>query len=494
MNKNSINNKVFNATKWSTVTEIAAKLVSPIINMILARILAPEAFGVVATVTMITSFAEMFADSGFQKYLIQHEFKDDVEKDSYANVAFWTNLGVSIIIWAIIIVYRNQLSSLVGNPGLGNVMSIACFQLPLTSLSSIQMALYRRDFDFKTLFVVRMVGVFIPLVITVPLALLGLGYWALIIGSLGIHLSNAMILTIRSKWKPKFYYNIKILKEMFSFSIWSLIEAVSIWLTSWLDAFIIGNALSQYYLGLYKTSTSMVNSIMALITSATMPVLFSTLSRLQHDEVQFNNLFFKFQKLVSVIVFPLGVGIYLYSDLTTKILLGSTWSEASAVIGTWALTSSIMIVFGTYCSEVYRAMGKPKLSFLAQIMHLIVLVPACIISANYGFWPLIYTRSWIRTQLILVHLIVMNLATNFPIGKLFKNVFPTAIGVICMGIFGYFLQQINSGVLWDLTSIALCIFLYCGILYLMPSMRNDLCGLFKKVSPKVYLCKFKRGG
>ena len=89
--------KIINATKWSSITELAAKIISPITYMILARILAPEAFGVVATIAMIISFAEMFTDAGFQKYLVQREFKDDIEKYKSANVAFWTNLGISIL-------------------------------------------------------------------------------------------------------------------------------------------------------------------------------------------------------------------------------------------------------------------------------------------------------------------------------------------------------------------------------------------------------------
>lgn len=69
-----MNPKITAAGRWSALTEIAAKLVTPVTAMILARLLAPEAFGVVATVTMVVSFVEMFADAGFQKYLVQHEF------------------------------------------------------------------------------------------------------------------------------------------------------------------------------------------------------------------------------------------------------------------------------------------------------------------------------------------------------------------------------------------------------------------------------------
>ena len=187
------NNKVVNATKWSSITEVSAKLVSPITNMILARLLVPEAFGVIATITMITSFVEMFTDAGFQKYLVQREFKDVKEKHKYANVAFLTNLVLSIFLWLLITIFNEQIAKLVGNPGLGLVIIIACVQLPITSFSSIQMSLYRRAFEFKTLFLVRMISVFIPLIVTIPLAYIGLSYWSLIIGTLIMHLSNAVI-------------------------------------------------------------------------------------------------------------------------------------------------------------------------------------------------------------------------------------------------------------------------------------------------------------
>lgn len=489
MKVNYLGNKVVSAIKWSAITEIAAKLVSPITNMILARILVPEAFGVVATVTMIISFADMFTDSGFQKYLVQHEFKDEDEKHKNANVAFWTNFCISILLWIIVILFREQLAILVGNPGLGNVIAIACFQLTLTSFSSIQMALYRRDFDFKTLFMVRIISVCIPFAVTIPLALFGLSYWALIIGTIIMQLSNAVILTVKSKWKPNLFYSLSILKEMMSFSIWSLIEAISIWFTTWVDIFIIGSVINQYYLGLYKTSTSMVNSLMTLITTSMIPVLFSVLSRLQNDSNQFNIMFFKFQRLVSILVFPLGVGVYLYSDLATQILLGSQWSEASDIIGVWALTSSIMIVFGHFCSEVYRAKGRPKLSFLAQVLHLVVLVPTCIISSKYGFWPLVYSRSWIRMQFVLAHFLLMEFVIGIPISKTIKNVLPTAISAIAMGFCGYLLKQISDNIVWSLLSIILCVLLYFGILSLFPSMRKEIRSILRRLIPKRFICK-----
>ena len=212
----SLNTKVKTATKWSAISEIAAKLVTPITSMVLARLLTPEAFGVVTTLAMIISFAEIFTDAGFQKYLVQHEFKDNQDREESTNVAFWSNLFLSLVLWGVIAIFANPLAALVGNPGLGNVLIVACVSIPLAAFSSIQMALYKRDLDFKTLFKVRIISSLIPLLVTVPLAFWLRSYWALIIGTITVNLVNAVLLTVFSKWKPRWFYSFGKFKEMFS--------------------------------------------------------------------------------------------------------------------------------------------------------------------------------------------------------------------------------------------------------------------------------------
>src|SRR5690606_13701822 len=110
------------ATKWSSLTELGTKLILPITNMILARVLTPEAFGAIALITMIITFVDVFSDAGFQKYMIQHEFKNNREKYQNANVAFWTNLTISIVLWVVIIICSDPLANLVGSPDLGTAI------------------------------------------------------------------------------------------------------------------------------------------------------------------------------------------------------------------------------------------------------------------------------------------------------------------------------------------------------------------------------------
>lgn len=480
-----LNDKIVKATKWSSITEIAAKLITPITSMVLARLLTPEAFGVVATLTMVITFAEIFTDAGFQKYLIQHEFKDAEDRVQSTNVAFWSNLVMSLFIWLIIGVFSEPLAMMVGNPGFGTVLTIACVSIPLAAFSSIQMALYKRDLDFKTLFKVRIVGICIPLFVTIPLAFIFKNYWALVIGTIAGNLVNAVLLTIYSKWKPAFYFSFAKLQEMLSFTIWSMVEAISIWLTNYVDVFIIGVYLNEYYLGLYKTSITVVGQVMGLVTAATTSILFSSLSRLQTDEKAFQTLFFKFQKLVGVLVIPLGVGIFCYRDMITNILLGSQWSEASGFIGLWGLTSAITIALSHYSSEVYRAKGRPKLSVLVQWLHIIVLWPVTLIAVRYGFETLCIARALVRLELILVNLIVMYIVVRMSPWEMIKNVSASCLAALLMAFVAYGLSLLGKSLCWQIMSIILCIIVYACVLFCFPQERKQIMPFIAKLKSRL---------
>lgn len=460
--------KILNATKWSVIAEISAKIVAPFTNIILARLLTPDAFGVVATATMIFSFADMFTDSGFQKYLVQHNFVDAKDKIQSTNVAFWTNLFLSFLFWVIIIIFNSQLAIAVGNPGLGIVFIVSCASLPLTSFSSIQMALYKRDFDFKTLFYVRLVSVAIPLFVTVPLAFFTKSFWSIIIGTICGNLSNAIILTWKSSWKPSFFYSFAILHKMLSFSMWSLIEAFAIWLGGYIDVFFVGLFLSSHYLGLYKTSINTVNQIMGLVTASTTSVLFSALSRSQNNKKEFERIFFAFQKNVGLFILPMGVGIYLYRDFVTLILLGKQWSQASDFIGLWALVNAIKIVLSNYCSEAYRAMGKPKISVFVQVSQLFVLVPLLFYGAQNGFTTLYIMRCLVSLELVVVNLFTVRIALQISSWKMIKNITPEIIASAGMIPVALICQNISNSFVWELFSIFICIIIYFAIIFLLP--------------------------
>lgn len=472
MEHTDINKKVSNSIKWSSLAEILAKFITPFTSMILARILTPDEFGVIATVNMVTSFADLFTDAGFQKYLIQETFQSENELKKSANVAFWTNLSISIAIWLFIAFFSEQIATLVGNPGLGNVIIIASVSLIFTSFSSIQMAIYKKKFDFKTLFYVRLLGVFIPVVVTIPLALLGYSYWSVIVGTLVTQLITALVLTLKSEWKPYIYYSGQVLKEMFGFSIWILIESILIWLTSYVDVFFVGKGLDNYYLGLYKNSITVVNGLFNIVVSATTAVLLSALSEVKGNREEFHRIFFSFQRSAGILLLPIGVGVLIYRDLATSIILGNQWSEASLLIGLWGFTSAFTILTGQYISIVFTSKGRPKLAVLSQVLQLIELIPLLLLGLNYGFTALIVARCMARLLYGLINLLIARVYLDMLVIDSIKNLVPSIFSSIIMGLVAILLMSLSDSYIWQFVTIVIDVFVYFSISFVFPSSRN----------------------
>lgn len=469
---NSIDKKINNASKWSIITEIIAKLIAPVTNMILSRLLAPEVFGIIATVSMITSFADIFTDAGFQKYLIQHTFKNDKDLSKYANVAFFTNLTISIVLWILFYVFRFKIAIALGCEGLENVLVIAMFQLPITSFSSIQTALYRRKFDFRTLFYNRMIYALLPFFVTVPLALLGFNYWAVIIGTLSGRIVSSFLLTIKSNWKPKLFFSFSVLKKMLSFSMIVLGETIVKWLVDYFDTFMIGTLLSQYYLGIYKNSFNMANSIMTMLTTSLLPVLLSGLSRLKENKKEFKILLLETQKTLAYLLFPLGNGLFVYRKLATYILFGSQWSDAADVVGILALGMAIKLIFVDILSTAYVSEGKPQFSIISNSVYILLLIPITLLSIQNGFMNYVLVKNLSAFVFIALYLVWSKMILNIKFMVFLKNIIMPLINTLVMIVTVIILKQFSINIFTDFLIIFMAILIYFGFMYIFD--KNSL--------------------
>lgn len=475
--ESSITEKSRNAAKWSLITEIISKIVSPITNMLLARLLTPDAFGMIATITMVISFADLFTDAGFSKYLVQHEFKRVEDEHRAANVSFWTNFLLSLTIWIFIIIFRDHIAVLVGNQGLGNALAIASISIPLTAFISVQTALFRRRLNFKALFVLRLPGILIPLFVTIPLAFIMHSFWAMIIGTLTMNIVNAFLLTIKSTWRPKKQYSIGELKNIFSFSSWTFLEQLLGWANLNVGIFIVGIYLSPYYLGLFKTSMAIVNQLYAIIIASFSPVLLATLSRLHGsgDYDAYKDYYYSFIKSLSIIMLPLGIGVFVFRDFVTLILLGSQWEEAALFIGLWGLVRAVWCVFGIFSTELFISCGKPKYSVLLQIIQLLILIPALWISVQISYDTLVISRTLVIVLIMIIECIFLYKIICISPTHIVKDIHYFIISACLMGIAVLLIRsQVAETRLMDILLISFAVIVYFICVAIPKTSRNDL--------------------
>ena len=316
-----------------------------------------------------------------------------------------------------------------------------------------------------------MITIITPLFVSIPMALAGFDYWSLIAGLLVAQLFTAIALCVRQEKLISIYFSYPIFRNMFSFSAWSLAEAFSIWLTAWVDTFIISHFLNAYYLGVYKMPTAIVTTVMAVATSSMAPVLFSALSRHQHNKEEFEKTFLTFQRYMALFLVPLGVGMFVYQDFIVQILLGPQWKLAGIVLGSWALSSSLVTAISYLISEAFRAKGMPNISFLAQMLHLIVLIPVIYICVQYDFTTFVYARSIVRIQMIGVLLYLLAVYVKMNAWSVIFNIKAYIITSAIVGIGSYALLHVYNSMIWTIFCICVSLISYLVVLYLFPTER-----------------------
>lgn len=470
------------ATKWSLFTQIIAKIIPPLSSMILARIFAPEVFGIIATVTMVTSFADTFSESGFQKYIISKRYNDQDELRKDADVAYWTNLGISVILWIVISLFSKPLCDTLGNPGIELALIVACAQLPITSLSSIQVATYHRTYNFSRVFWGQLISSISNLALTLILAFAGCGYWSIIFGNITGYLVKAIMLTIKSPWHPHLYYDVKRAINIFSFSFWIMAEGIAVWLTSWFDSFVVGNRLSSHDLGIYKNSQSVVNGVLAIPQNSVTNVLLVTLSKLKDSPKEYNKEFLRSERMLAYILLPMAAGLCVFRKLAVRVAFGKGWEDAEIVVGVWALASVLRVLFVSINTAVYISKGKPKISLYCQFIDMLFLIPTCIFGIKLGFEKFVILRGIVRLDIIIPNFIILSRLFDIKFRSIARNMAKPIIATIAMTGVAIILNSINTSPIWDICAIGLCVVFYSTFVWIIA--RDDAKAIIKLVKRK----------
>jgi len=399
MNPESITGKATRSVKWSALMEIASRATSPIIFMILAFLLTPTDFGIVATAMIVISLTQMLWDAGLSKALVQtRESPEDA-----AHIVFWTNLLLGLSFYLILFLSAPAIALFFRSPTSGPVLRVLGLQILIASFSAVQQALIVREFDFRGLFWIRLLSAFVPGFCSIPMAFLGYGAWALVAGSLAGQILNGWLLWRRSNWRPKFTYNKELARNLFTFGLWVLMESLGAWLIVWGDNLIVGRFLGVHDLGVYRTGWMLVTMIFGLSLSPFLPVLFPTFSRLQDDLSALKNAFHTVNRVVIAVSLPMGTCLMLVGPEAANLLFGNKWQGLGFVLGVLGLMNGIAWLVGIN-AELYRAMGRPDVNTKLMFAQILYYLPAYYIAAQNGLQAFTITRLVVALVAMPIHI------------------------------------------------------------------------------------------
>jgi len=292
-----------------------------IATIILARLLEPAEFGLIAMIMAIIGIAQVFTNVGLGAALIQRRRVLPVH---YSSVFF-----LNIVIGAFLTLITFLSASLIGDfynseqlVPIAKVMSLAFF---INAFSSVQVTKLRKEINYATLTKANITASLLSGIIGVSLAYDGLGVWSLVVQVLLRGLIFNIYLWRMSHWQPSLLFSLKALNQLWPFGFRMFISSLLDAVFKWLDILIIGKLFTPATLGFFERAKSLDQFIVAYSSGSLMSVLFPILSKMQNDLPRFQNIVTKILGILSFIVFMLLGVIYLISEELIIILFTEKW-------------------------------------------------------------------------------------------------------------------------------------------------------------------------
>lgn len=372
MNSKHTKESVLSSLFWKLLERGGTQGIQFIVQIILARLLAPEQFGTIAIVMVFIHLAQVFVQSGFNTALIQ---KKDADEEDFSSI-FYLSLGIAGLVYIIIFLAAPNISVFYRDPILVPILRVLALILFTGALNSIQNAYIARNLMFKKLFKSSVGAIVISGTLGVIAAYLGLGVWALVIQQLVNQIAISVIMWITVKWRPKLVFSIQKVRELFSFG-WKLL-ASSLLNVFYLEirTLFIGRLYSSSALGFYNRGEQFPKLIVNNINGSIQSVMLPTLSAQQDNKKRAKEMMRRAIVTSSFLIFPMMIGMAVVAEPLVAIVLTEKWLPAVPFLQIFSI-SYALIPIHTANLQAINAMGRSdiflKLEMIKKALGLVIL-------------------------------------------------------------------------------------------------------------------------
>lgn len=352
---------------WSFMEQGGSKAAQLVVQLILARILAPEVFGVLAILLVFTNVADAIAQSGMGTALIQREGATAIDYST----ALWLSLGIALIIYVVLFLAAPLVESFYGMDGLVAPLRAISLTFVLNSVNSIQRSHLQKYMEFKGLCKANVLSLLLSGALGVAAAMAGLGIWALVVQYVSQAAFACVALLFFSPWRPVLEFDRRAAKELYSYGWKICVTSILGTVYTSVSELILGKTCSSSELGLYSQGRKWPYSAISMFTNAIQNVFLPTFSELQSDEMALRTSMRHMLVDGSFVVVPFSTFAAVASGPIVDLLLGEAWAECAPVFGLTCL-ANIVVVLQVTNLRAYMALGRSDLYLALQIVKVII--------------------------------------------------------------------------------------------------------------------------
>lgn len=476
---NNIKSKAFSGIIWKLLERFAAQFVSTVVSVILARILLPEDYSIVAIVSIFFTFCNVFISSGFNAALIQ---KKDADIIDYSSVLF-VSLFISLILYLIMFFVAPFISLIYKKKLLVSVIRVMSTTFFISAYKGVVCARVSSSLQFKNFFLSTIIGTIISAFIGIAMALKGLGPWALVAQNMSNTIIDSLILTITTKIRFKLAVSFKRLKSLFGYGGKIFVASIIATIYDEIRPLIVGIKFSVVDLAYYNKGRSFPALINSSLCNSISAVLFPVMSKFQDSKDEMLAITRRYIGVSSYIIFPVLLGFLAVSDNFIKLVLTEKWIFASPYVKIFCIAFMFNII-QTGNLQVIRASGRSDIFLKLEIIKKAFYSVVIIIFVIFYDSPLLLAMSEI------VCAIIATLINTYPTSKIINykykyqifDLLPNLLIAIFMMIVVLLMNNLNiSSLILIFIQIIVGVLLYI-IISILTKNKNF-----------IYLLKFVNG-
>ena len=362
-------------TVWSAVQQSGDRGIRMLVFLVLARLIAPESFGLVALAAVYIDFVQLFLSQGLPVAIVQRDELAPEHLDS----AFWGNMAFGILLGGGSFAGAVVFAALLQERELASVVRWLSIGFLLNALSTVQESILRRKLYFRALAARAIISQAVAGALGVALAFAGFGVWSLVVMHLVRQAVGVVLLWRSSDWRPQFAFSYRHYRELFAFGV--NIMGLQVLGVAWrrADSLLIGGVLGVTALGYYTIARQLVESVSGLIQGTVSPVVWSTLSRLQRNRARLERAIYQAVQMIAVVTWPAYLGIAAIAPELVPTLIGERWLPSVPIVQAFAgvaIVGSVNMCNFTAMTAIGQIRWRIRLEVLAALVTLVAIVLA----------------------------------------------------------------------------------------------------------------------
>ena len=321
MQQDSLKNKTKKGLAWSMIERFATQGVQFLFGIILARLLSPDDYGIIAMPLVFLAIAQCIIDSGFSTALIR---KPELTEDDLST-AFYFNIGIGILCYAVLFFSSPLIADFYHTPILSSLLKVTALAVLFNPLCAVQQAILTRKIDFKTQAIVSLSGAVVSGIVGLYMAYNGFGVWSLVFQQVGGYVMRTILLWILGKWKPKRKWSWESFHYLWGFGSKMLGSGLLDTIYNNIYPIVIGKYFSAQDLGNYTRAQQFSSLPSSNVTGVLQRVTFPVLSSIQNEDERLAKNYRKILKLSAFLVFPMMLMLSAIANPLVRILLTDKW-------------------------------------------------------------------------------------------------------------------------------------------------------------------------